>query len=407
MRYLIFYFNGPSSLLRWRSLLLASLMLVHITSPGLAADSSSGTASDSVDSVEFELEETSKRLEKLKQEIVQNRALKKELSKSVSSIAAKASERETRLKELSNQVSQYSGKLDELQAMIEEERSGLNVQKQRLAEAMRHSLQITEASGLKIVLQSDDPAQASRLNVYTEYLLLAQHKTINQQLETLKQIEQAHEEALKNRNWAHYLKKKASKQHSAFIDKRDEGKQSLKAVEQSLSNSTRSVAELNADKERLQLLMEELKKAQLAASGYFESGKGKYAMPVQGQIHARFGEIKSVGKLRWNGIYIQAKKGSSVRSIADGEVVYSNFLQGFGMLVIIDHGDSYMTLYGGNKDVRVANGTWVEAGATIATVGDSGGQKNSGLYFEIRQSAKPVNPEEWVGAKNRFRNAKL
>lgn len=374
-------------------------MLVHA-----AGDNAS---KPSVESVEFELEETARRLEQLKAEIAQSRVLKDKLAQTLKDVSGKASERASRLQDLDKQLSAYTQQLNTLGSMIESERALLGSTKDRLGDALRNSLQVNRGSGLKVLLQSDDPALASRINVYTEYFLLAQHRVIEQHLSTLSKIESAHAEALKNRNWVHYLKKKATKQHLGFVTKRESEKQSLQAIEKTLDSKTRTVAELNADQERLQLLMEELRKAQLAASGYFEAGKGRYALPVNGSIDARFGDIKSVGKLRWSGLFIQADVGSEVRSIADGEVVYSNWLQGFGMLVIVDHGDSYMTLYGGNRDVQVAQGTWVEAGATIATVGDSGGQKHSGLYFEIRQNAKPVDPEQWVSAENRFKSAKL
>jgi len=98
--------------------------------------------------------------------------------------------------------------------------------------------------------------------------------------------------------------------------------------------------------------------------------------------------------------------GAAVRAIADGEVVYSDWLQGFGRLVIVDHGDSFMTLYGGSREALVRAGDWVDAGRPVATVGTSSGHKVPGLYFEIRHDAKPVDPEEWVESLNGTKTAK-
>jgi septal ring factor EnvC (AmiA/AmiB activator) len=142
--------------------------------------------------------------------------------------------------------------------------------------------------------------------------------------------------------------------------------------------------------------MEELKALQSAQSGYFIAGQGRYPAPVKGRLTARFGDIKSVGKLTWSGLFIEADMGVPVRAIADGEVIYSNWLQGFGHLVIIDHGDNYTSLYGGNREVTMPVGGWVESGATIATVGDSGGQTSGGVYFEIRHNAIAEDPEIWL-----------
>ena len=142
--------------------------------------------------------------------------------------------------------------------------------------------------------------------------------------------------------------------------------------------------------------MEELQAAEAAASGYFESGRGSLPMPVAGRVDARFGDVKSVGRLTWDGLFVRAEAGAAVRSVADGEVVYGGWLEGFGMLVIVDHGDGWMSLYGGNRDVLAAPGDWVESGAAIATVGDSGGQNVPGVYFEIRRDAEPVDPAPFL-----------
>jgi septal ring factor EnvC (AmiA/AmiB activator) len=262
-----------------------------------------------------------------------------------------------------------------------------------------------QQTALKIVLQNDDPAVADRINVYTEYFLQAQNRQIKQQVGILQRIETAKKDTLKDRNWLNYLQKKAGQQREDLVVSATDKQRSLGEVEAGLSQKTQTVAQLRADQERLQSLMDELKSLQSAQSGYFEAGRGEYSAPVTGMLKARFGDVKSVGKLRWSGLFIQASGGKPVRAIADGEVVYSDWLQGFGMLVIIDHGDSYMTLYGGNRDVTVPAGQWVESGATIATVGDSGGQSTSGVYFEVRHKATAVNPEDWLRADSGLQSA--
>ena len=213
-------------------------------------------------------------------------------------------------------------------------------------------------------------------------------------------VQEAKATALKDRNWLNYLKKKASKQRDSFASTAKATQRDLGQVEAKLDEKTRTVAQLKADQERLQSLMEELKALQSAQSGYFIAGQGRYPAPVKGRLTARYGDIKSVGKLTWSGLFIEAKMGAPVRAIADGEVIYSNWLQGFGHLVIVDHGDNYTSLYGGNREVTIPVGEWVESGATIATVGDSGGQSSSGVYFEIRHNAIAEDPESWLNPKS-------
>ena len=218
-------------------------------------------------------------------------------------------------------------------------------------------------------------------------------------------IRDAHHEALKSRNWLEHLKKKATGQRQTLEGDRNTVVKSIGQVDGELTSMRQSVENLRADQKRLGELLKELRKNTLGASGFFAASKGKYPWPVQGKLTAKFGDEKSVGKLTWTGLYIETDTGLNVRAIADGEVVYADWLQGFGMLVILDHGDGYMTLYGGNRELSVGTRAWVETGATIATVGDSRGHKRPGVYFEIRHNAKPVNPERWVSAKNRFETA--
>jgi len=170
----------------------------------------------------------------------------------------------------------------------------------------------------------------------------------------------------------------------------------IDAVGQVIDEKTRSVAQLQRDQQRLQTLMEELESRQRDASGYFTALKGQFSLPVSGRVTARFGDAKSVGRLHWQGLFIEASTGAAVHAVADGEVAYADWLQGFGMLVILDHGDGYMTLYGGNRSIIPTTGSWVESGSTIATVGDSGGQHTGGLYFEIRHNATALDPARWL-----------
>ena len=353
-------------------------------------------AADSVEGVSEQIQQTDTLLKKLQQDIASSRLQKQKIVDSLTQVQGNVSERTQRLKQLNKEITRYDGKLDSLTRAIAEQERTIDKRKSLLADSLRKSQRVTTASGLKVVLQHDDPVLADRLGIYIEYFMAAQDNAIEQQLAALTLIKDAHLEAAKNRNWLNHIKKKAQKQHDDFATNARKQKNQLTSVENQLTEKQRSVAQLKADQQRLQILLEELKAAQVAKSGYFIAGKGKYPLPINGNIEANFGELKSVGKIRWQGMFIAARSGTPVGAIADGEVIYSDWLQGFGNLVILDHGDAFMTLYGGNRDVRVNKGDWVDSGSTIATVGNSGGQTASGVYFEIRHNAKPVNPASWL-----------
>ena len=127
----------------------------------------------------------------------------------------------------------------------------------------------------------------------------------------------------------------------------------------------------------------------------FKQQKGKLPWPTSGPFLATFGEPRKQGGLTWNGVLISAKHGTPVRAISHGRVAFADWLQGFGFITIIDHGEGYMSLYGHNETLVKQAGDWVDAGEVIATSGDSGGQPMPGVYFEIRSRGKPVNPSRW------------
>jgi len=124
--------------------------------------------------------------------------------------------------------------------------------------------------------------------------------------------------------------------------------------------------------------------------------RGQLHVPVEGRLIGRFGEARASTGTNWKGVFIRSRAGEDVRAVADGEVVYSDWLRGFGNLVIVDHGDNYLTVYGNNEALFKSTGERVQAGDVIASVGDSGGIPESGLYFEIRHEGRPVDPLTWI-----------
>ena len=131
----------------------------------------------------------------------------------------------------------------------------------------------------------------------------------------------------------------------------------------------------------------------------FSRLRGQLALPVRGELTGRFGSPRSDGGLTWKGLFLATKSGESVRAVAAGRVVYADWLRGFGNLLIVDHGEGYMSLYGYNEALLKHIGDEVHSGDTVATVGNSGGSVDSGLYFELRHQGKPIDPLSWVGRR--------
>ncbi|WP_373766566.1 murein hydrolase activator EnvC [Glaesserella sp.] len=170
--------------------------------------------------------------------------------------------------------------------------------------------------------------------------------------------------------------------------------QLTKAANEAAQQEKQEIAQLEQKKntEEKRKPTEQEKQRVRAGSGL---GSGKYPMPVAGKVTNNFGSTQ-MGELKWNGIVIQAGAGTPVKAIAAGRVILADWLQGYGQVVVIDHGNGDMSLYGYNQSVAVSKGSRVQAGQTIANVGNSGGQSRSALYFEIRRKGQAVNPLKWV-----------
>ena len=130
----------------------------------------------------------------------------------------------------------------------------------------------------------------------------------------------------------------------------------------------------------------------------FRELRGKMSWPAKGRLIRRFGQRRSTG-MRWQGVLISGREGSAVKAIHHGRVVFADWFRGKGLLIIIDHGDGFMSLYAHNQSLLRETGDWVDTGETIATMGNSGGLQNAALYFEIRQQGKPSNPKKWCSHK--------
>ena len=177
--------------------------------------------------------------------------------------------------------------------------------------------------------------------------------------------------------------------------------QLLASLDRRVSTQSRELERLREDETRLTRLVQEIKTAYAElplpsdVKGAFGTLKGKLALPAKGRLAARFGEPKSVGNLKWRGVLVDAADGSAVRAVARGRVAYADWLRGFGLLLILEHGDGYMTLYGHNQSLQKQAGEWLEAGEVIARVGNTGDAPQAGLYFEVRQNGEPRDPLLW------------
>ena len=180
--------------------------------------------------------------------------------------------------------------------------------------------------------------------------------------------------------------------------------ETMRALAERIQDRESRVARLRTDERRLVELVDALRASldddalKIPSSRTFEQSRGRLRWPVSGSVLARYGAPRGESGLTWQGMLIGAPAGETVHSIHRGRVAYADWLRGFGLLLIIEHEDGFMSLYGHNDTLTRETGDWVESGEIVATVGDSGGHSRSALYFEIRRAGRPVNPRRWCAA---------
>ncbi len=257
---------------------------------------------------------------------------------------------------------------------------------------------------IKMLLNQEDPTRLGRVITYYRYFARAraqQIEQINQILETLKDLKQRLD--AENRELQELAKSQVNSRKT-LQEHRRERELLIGRLNQRIVNQGQELESLRRNEQRLQRLLDELTAmmrdvpAELRTDMQFGQMRGKLHLPVHGQIGARFNQPKK-GNMRWNGVFFNAQEDQAVRAVFHGRIAFADWLRGFGLLLIIDHGDGYMSLYSHNKVLYKQVGDWVETGESVAAVGTSGGLTKAGLYFEIRHNGKPRNPLIWCAAK--------
>ena len=367
-------------------------------------------SSEDESSYKQKLQDNQAAIASIEQAVVDNRKDRERLQKTLLSLQTDKNNRDTRIRELTEQTSEYEVKLTRLEARSERLQKSLQEDKVVVASMMRARMREQQYAGIKLLFSGQDPQQTARHSIYLSYLQEARVNHIESVVKRIDAASIAHKEALKSRNWLQYLSDKASQQRQSIQQQATQTSATITDLQQDEQEITSRKESLLAENREVETLLQELKETRSRGSGYFEDGMGSHQWPTQStddiRLYARFGDARAGGKLNWKGILIERPVGSDVHAIADGEVVYADNLAALGLVVVLQHGDSFLSLYGGNGQIDVNPGQWVETGSTIATVGKNTGHNPAGTYLEIRKNAVPLDPEKWLDAKKSVHVAK-
>jgi len=265
---------------------------------------------------------------------------------------------------------------------------------------MKTAWQMGRESQLKMLLSQEEPETVARAMGYYRYFFEARNALLEEYRETLASLVTVEADIDASLATLTANQQSLKTEQARLGNARRDQENALAQLNASISTKSARLKKLQADRAELEKLLEAIEEAivQLELPDNFQSfakAKGAMPWPVEGKRSNRFGRPRNEGKMRWQGINIPAPQGSTVKAIHHGRVVYADWFRGSGLLLIIDHGDGYMSLYAHNESLLLDVGEWVTAGTPVSTVGISGGLEQPAVYFEIRYKGKPTDPARW------------
>lgn len=351
------------------------------------------------------LAENQAQLEQLQRRIKNlQRDLRAELSQR-DTLRAQLEQGERKIAALQHELGRTRSKLRTRNRDLQALRRRTAVQRQNLARNRDRLVTLVRAnymSGrhepLKLLLNQRDPGAVGRMFTYYEYIADARRAQLARITADIDALARSESEVVAAQRELRGLAAAQSEQRDRLQAQRKKRHALLAKLDSQIAGDDEKLRRLRADAERLRTLLQRLQRELAdipAGSSGFAAMRGRLALPVQAPIKARYGQPRSVPGTYWRGLFFHAKTGTPVRAIYHGRVVYADWLRGFGLLLIIDHGQGYMSLYSHNQEVLKGVGSTVSAGETVALVGDSGGLAQSGLYFELRHNGSPDDPLRW------------
>jgi len=308
------------------------------------------------------------------------------------------------LANLDKNIAKTHKTLQQLQSQQQHLTQQIGQHKKILSRQIRASYIIGKQEYIKLLLNQQNPATVSRVATYYRYFTNARVNQIQKMSANIALLNTTHTQIDAQTEELQQMRQQVNNNKATLETQRKQRKQIVAKLSKRLQKKDDALKILLRDEEHLKIVLQQLKSDlsdidhKLTPHKDFKALKGSLPWPTRGKITANFGTIRQTSQLKWKGVLISTQPGKAIHAIAHGQVVFADWLRGFGMLMIINHGKGYMSLYGHNESLHKKLGDWVNANEIIAAAGASGGQKNSSLYFEIRHNGKPQNPKRWCKA---------
>lgn len=376
----------------WLQGLVAALIL-SLSGAALAADAGA-------EAKEAELRKVRTRIESIRKSIHSDAEKRDSLTRELKTAELAIQTARQQLSEVRTRRVAAETRLRELQTERAATEKQVDLQRDALAGELSLAYMNGREERMRLLLNQGDPAKLARTLTYYNYFSRARAERITKINEHLAHLELLSEKIAAEATRLKEIEADNAREVRALASARDQRAQTLAQIQKQLKNRNQELAKLERDARALEKLVEELRRAidefpDLAGQP-FAKVRGKLPWPVKGTVLARFGQLRAGGPLKWQGILIGASRGTQVRAPFPGRVVYADWLPGLGLLIVLDHGGGYMSLYGHNEQLYRRVGDRVGAGDVIGAVGDAAGVGKPALYFEIRRQRQAVDPSPWL-----------
>ena len=384
----------------------------------------------SVDAKKGQLQELKGRIENLRRDMAVAEESKTYAADQLRETESAISNANRLLRELGAERAELKSSLADLDAQSQRLERQTGAQQNHLARLLNRQFVGGDSDALTLLLSGHDPNQAARDRYFLTQLSRAKADLIQQLRAVATEKKRLADAARERQTQLAEIERRQQESRAQLLERKKQRLATLAAIADRLQAQRREIGALRRDEQRLAKLIEGL--ARIAATrkaaprvpegthragaggtatatapklqghdpgnvgGVFAALRGKLRLPVKGTIAGRFGSPRPEGGASWKGVFIRAAEGAEVRAVAGGAVVFADWLRGFGNLLIIDHGDDFLSVYGNNESLLAAVGASVKGGESVATVGNSGGNPDSGLYFELRHRGQPFDPLKWA-----------
>jgi murein hydrolase activator len=350
---------------------------------------------------EEQLARVRERLQSLQGELNTTKSRRDAVREEINDVERKIGVSLNELRDTERRLKTEERRLNALHERHAAQRQRLDQQREALARQVRAQYVAGRQEYVKLLLMQQDPSAMTRVFTYYGYFHRERAERIATIKTTLADVRELEQRVETKQQELLSLRDTQRRSKAELDTSRARRGTLLASLDRRVAMQSRQIEQLREDEARLTRLLQEITSAYAEIplprdiKGAFGTMKGKLALPAKGQLVARYGDPKAAGNLKWRGVFLSAADGAPVRAVSRGRVAYANWLRGFGLLLILEHGDDYMTLYGHNQSLQKQAGEWVEAGETIARIGNTGDVSQPGLYFEIRHNGEPRDPLLW------------